>query len=142
MKRVYVDTNVILRFITGAPADQTSQAKRLFKAAEAGELTLILDEIVLAEAVWVLSSLYKFSKDDIRDALQVIIANQGIEMKNEMGALLALTLYADMNVDFEDALITVHMGRDRIEEIYTFDKHFKRLPGVIALHPGDFQSKN
>ena len=102
----------------------------------------LLDEIVLAEAVWVLSSLCKFSKDDICDALQVIIANQGIEMKNEMGALLALTLYADMNVDFEDALISVHMGRARIEEIYTFDKHFKRLPGVIALHPGDFQSKN
>ena len=138
MKRVYVDTNVILRFITGAPAEQTVRAKQLFEAAERGKITLVLDEIVLAETVWVLSSLYKFSKGDIRDVLQVIIANQGIEMANERDSLLALTLYADMNVDFEDALISVHMGRDGIEEIYTFDKHFKRLPGVKSLLPGAF----
>jgi predicted nucleic-acid-binding protein len=129
MKRVYVDTNVVLRFITGSPAEQALQAKKLFEAAEAGELTLFLDEIVLAEAVWVLSSFYKFSKDTIRDVLQVVIANRGIEMEDEEGALLALTLYADMNVDFEDALIAVHMGRNRVDEIYTFDKHFERLPG-------------
>ncbi len=137
MKRVYVDTNVLLRFITGAPGEQATQAKRLFEVAEAGELTLVLDEIVLAEAVWVLSSLYKFDKYAIRDTLQVIVASPGIEMADETGALLALTLYADMNVDFEDALISVHMGRDGVEEIYAFDKHFKRLPGVMALHPGD-----
>jgi predicted nucleic-acid-binding protein len=142
MRRVYVDTNVILRFITGSPADQTSQAKRLFGAAERGEVSLVLDEIVLAESVWVLSSLYKFSKDAIRDVLQVIIASPGIEMKDEMGALLALTLYADLNVDFEDALISVHMGQDGIEEIYTFDKHFNRLPGVKPLPPGGVQSND
>ena len=136
MKRVYVDTNVILRFITGSPATQTSQVRELFEMAEQGELSLVLDEIAVAETVWVLSSLYKFSKDAIRDVLLVIIANPGIEMKDEMGTLLALTLYADLNVDFEDALISVHMGRDGIEEIYTFDKHFSRLPGVKPLPPG------
>ena len=142
MRRVYVDTNIILRFITGSPADQASQAKRLFNAAEQGEVSLVLDEIALAESVWVLSSLYKFSRDAIRDVLQVIIASPGIEMNDEMGALLALTLYADLNVDFEDALISVHMGRDGIEEIYTFDKHFSRLPGVKPLPPGDVQSND
>ena len=138
MKRVYVDTNVDLRFITGSPAEQALQAKKLFEAAEAGELTLFLDEIVLAETVWVLSSFYKFSKDTIRNVLQVIIANRGIEMEDEKGALLALTLYADMNVDFEDALIAVHMGRNRIDVIYTFDRHFERLPGVVPLNPESY----
>ena len=57
MRRVYVDTNIILRFITGSPADQASQVKRLFNAAERGEVSLVLDEIALAESVWVLSSL-------------------------------------------------------------------------------------
>ncbi len=136
MKRVYVDTNVLLRFVTGSPTGQTEQAKRLFEAAERGKIMLVLDEIVLAEAVWVLSSLYKFSKGEIRDVLQVIVAHPGIGMHDKTGALLALTLYADMKVDFEDALISVHMARDGIEEIYTFDKHFKRLPGVKPLLPG------
>ena len=85
-----------------------------------------------------LSSFYKFSKETIRDVLQVIIANRGIEMEDEKGALLALTLYADMNVDSEDALIAVHMGRNRIDEIYTFAKHFERLPRVVPLHPKSY----
>jgi len=135
MKRAYVDTNIILRFITGTPADQTERARRLFEAAERGNIVLVLDEIVLAEAVWVLSSLYQFSKAEIRDILQTVIAHPGIEMKDKMGMLLALSLYAEANVDFEDALISVHMARDGIEEVYTFDKHFKRLPGVRPLSP-------
>ena len=51
MKRVYVDTNVVLPFVTGAPEEHALQAKKLFEAAEAGQLTLFLDEIVLAETV-------------------------------------------------------------------------------------------
>ena len=135
MKRAYVDTNILLRFITGSPAEQTSQAAQLFERADGGALTLVLDEIVVAESVWVLSSFYKFSKDAIRDVLQSLIAHPGIEMRDEHGVLLALTLYADLNVDFEDALISVHMGRDGIQGIYTFDRHFSRLPGVNPLHP-------
>jgi predicted nucleic-acid-binding protein len=133
-----VDTNVLLRFITGAPAEQALQSATLFKAAEKGEVTLVLDEIVIAETVWVLSSFYKFSKDKIKDVLQVIIASEGIEMADEMGALMALTLFADLNVDFEDALISVHMSRERIADVFTFDKHFNRLPGVKGLSPSEF----
>ena len=138
MMRAYVDTSVLLRFITGAPAEQALQSAALFKAAETGEVTLVLDEIVIAEAVWVLSSFYKFSKDEIKDVLQVIVASEGIAMTDEMGALLALTLFADLNVDFEDALISVHMSRDPIADVFTFDKHFNRLSGVNGLSPSEF----
>jgi len=138
MKRAYVDTNILLRFITGSPAEQTSLAAQLFERADRGAVTLVLDEIVVAESVWVLSSLYKFSKEEIRDALQSIISHPGIEMKDEQGVILALTLCASLNVDFEDALISVHMGRDGIQEIYTFDKHFDRLPGVNRVPPSEF----
>lgn len=136
--RAYVDTNVLLCFITGAPAEQALQSAALFKAAETGEVTLVLDEIVIAEAVWVLSSFYKFSKDEIKDVLQVIVASEGIAMTDEMGALLALTLFADLSVDFEDALISVHMSRDHIADVFTFDKHFNRLSGVKGLSPSEF----
>ncbi len=136
MKRAYVDTNVILRFLTGTPPHQAEEAKRLFEAAERGEVTLILDEIVLAEVVWVLSSFYKFNKSTIRDVLQSFVMNPGIEMQDKVGALLALTLFADLNIDFEDALVSVHMNRDHVREIFTFDKHFDRLPGINRLTPG------
>lgn len=135
MKPAYVDTNILLRFITGAPLEQAIRVRDLFAAAERGEVLLILDEIVVAETVWVLSSFYKFSKMDIKEVLLSILSHEGVDVKNEQGILLALTLFAEMNVDFVDALISVHMAQDGIEEVYTFDKHFKRLPGVRPLSP-------
>ncbi len=136
MKTFYVDTNVVLRFITGSPPDQAAQVKKLFEAADKGEAALILDEIVLAETVWVLSSFYQFDKQVIKEVLQVLIAHQGIVMEDEASALLALSLYADLNVDFEDALLSVHMDQAGVREIVTFDRHFQRLPGVVPLLPG------
>ncbi len=138
MKLAYVDTNILLRFITAAPAEQAVQAKKLFAAAESGKVRLFLDEIILAESVWVLSSFYKFSKMDIKKVLLPILANEGIELRNERDILLALTLFADMNVDFVDALVSVHMARNGVLDIVTYDKHFNRLPGVKRVSPGDF----
>ena len=142
MKRAYVDTNILLRFITAAPIEQAVQARELFAAAERGEIALILDEIIVAETVWVLSSFYKFSKKEIKEVLLPLLANGGIEVRKERDILLALTLFADMNVDFADALVSVHMDRTSVSDIVTFDKHFQRLPGVNRMSPKEFLAKN
>jgi len=134
--RAYVDANVILRFITGDPPEMALKAKTLFEAADRGEVTLALDEIIVAEVVWVLHSFYKIEKDKIKQVMQTFIANKGIEMADKTGALLALTLFADQNVDFADALVSMHVNRDGVSGIFTFDRHFDRLPGVKRLTPG------
>ncbi len=135
MKWAYVDTNILLRFITGAPKEQALQAKRLFAAAEQGETRLIIDEIVVAEAVWVLTSFYKFSKEQVSEVLIPILAAPGIEMFDKNGVLLALTLYAQQNVDFVDALLSVHMQRAGVPDLISYDRHFDRLPGVRRWPP-------
>ena len=142
MRQAYIDTNILLRFITAAPADQAIQVRKLFSAAESGRIKLILDDIVIAETVWVLSSFYKFSKQKIKEVLLPILANEGIELSNERDIMLALTFFADMNVDFVDALVSVHMDNARVPDIVTFDKHFKRLPGVNRVLPDDFLENN
>ncbi len=135
MKWAYVDTNILLRFITGTPKEQALQAKRLFAAAEQGETRLIIDEIVVAEAVWVLTSFYKFSKERVSEVLIPILAAPGIEMFDKDGVLLALTLYAQQNVDFVDALLSVHMQRAGVPDLISYDRDFDRLPGVRRWSP-------
>ncbi len=135
MKPAYVDTNVLLRFITGAPKTQAQEAKQLFAAAERGEVTLLLDPITVAEAVWVLTSFYKFGKPQVKDVLIPLLANPGIWMHDKHGVLVALTLYAELNVDFVDALLSVHMQRVGVSRIVSYDEHFDRLPGVRRVSP-------
>jgi predicted nucleic acid-binding protein len=133
--RAFVDANVILRFLTGDPPEMAARATALFKAVERGEVTLLLDDIVLAEVVWVLHSYYGHPPTEISRALRDLIAHDGVEAKDKAAVIEALRLFADKNVDFADALTAVHMAGEGVAEIFSFDVHFDRLPGVVRRVP-------
>jgi len=136
MRRAYVDANVILRFLTGDPPEMAEQACALFKAVEQGNLILVVDEIVIAEVVWVLRSFYNHPPREIARVVQELLSHEGLEARDKASLLTALSLFAEKNVDFADALVAVHMARQDIEEIYSFDRHFDRLPGILRRSPG------
>ncbi len=130
MTLAYVDANVILRFLTGDPPEMAAKARALFEVVERGELALRIDGIVVAEAVWVLQSFYRHPAAEIGRALQELLSRDGFQSADKPSLLAALSLFAEKNVDFADALVAAHMGRDDVAEIYSFDHHFDRLPGV------------
>ena len=136
MKRVYVDTNVLLRFLTGDPPELASQAKMLFKSVEQGEVELVIDEIVVAEMVWVLQSFYGYTQQEIAQVLQELLNCDGLITEDKPGLLAALLLFSEKQVDFADAMVAVHMLQKEVPEIYSFDRHFDRLPGITRLLPG------
>ncbi len=136
-RRAFVDANVILRFLTRDPPEQAAQSAALFDAVDRGEITLVLDENVLAECVWVLQSYYKYSPGEIAETLQDIVAQEGVEADDKPGLLDALRLFSEKNIDLADALTAVHMARLGIDEIYSFDTHFDRLEGISRRTPGE-----
>lgn len=133
--RAFVDANVILRFLTGDPPEMAARSTALFKAMERGEVTLLLDEIVVAEVVGVLQSYYGHPPTEISRALWDLIAHEGFEAQDKAAILESLRLFADKNVDFADALTVAHMARQGITEIFSFDTRFDRLPGVVRRVP-------
>ena len=137
MKQAYVDTNVIVRVLTGDPPDLAAQARALFDAVEGGEITLVVDEIVIAETVWVLQSFYGYPPARISQVVQQLLMHDGLHMANKPALLAALGLYADKNVDLADALVAVHMQQHGVHEIFSFDRHFDHLPGVVRRTPGE-----
>jgi predicted nucleic acid-binding protein len=136
MKPACVDTNAILRFLTGEPPDMAQQALALFTAVQKGEVSLILEEIVLAEVVWVLRSFYQYAPEKISSVLQELVNYPGMVCEHKTTILIALRLFTSKNLDFVDAMIATHMIRKGVEEIYSFDTHFDRLPGITRLIPG------
>ena len=138
MKRAYIDANIVIRYLTDEPWEMAREVEALLRAADRGEVVLMLDEITVAEVVWVLSSFYKASRTVIKESLLSFIGHEGVEMADEAGTLLALTLYAELNVDFADALLSVRMYKNRVPDLVTYDRHFDRLPGVHRVSPRDF----
>lgn len=137
MNKAFVDANVILRFLLNDPPAMAEESARLFKAVADGHVTLIVDDIIVAELVWVLKSFYQHTAVAIAQVLREFLAQPGIELSDKATLFQALFLFETKNVDFVDALVAARMQKDGPTAIFSFDKHFDRLPGVQRLAPGD-----
>ncbi len=65
---LWIDANILLRFLTGEPTELANRALRLFGRADRGEVRLHVSPLIVAETVWVLTSFYKYPKAQIRKA--------------------------------------------------------------------------
>lgn len=137
MEAQFLDTNIILRYLTKDDPDQATRARRLFQEVQAGTLILVTTEAVIIEAVQVLSSkaLYNLPRTDIKTHLANIISLGSLKLANKRTYLRALDLYASSNIDFVDALIVAHIERTKISTVVSFDKDFDRIPGVNRREP-------
>lgn len=127
MTRLWVDANVLLRFLTGEPKELADKAASLMARAESGEVTLVVSPLVVAEVVWVLKSFYRHSLEDIAGVLVPLMSADGVEVEDRETLTQAIELARDKNVDFVDAALAVQAAR-RGEPVCSFDGDFKRLP--------------
>jgi len=128
MSRLWVDANVILRFLTKDPQDLAERSARLMAKAEKGKVSLYISPLVLAEIIWVLKSFYRYSMTDIAHAIIPLVSAPGIEVDGRELIIRAIELSRDQNVDFVDAYLALQAA-DHGEKVCTFDKtDFKRLP--------------
>jgi len=127
VKRLWVDANVLLRFLTGDPPEMAERSARLMSKAEDGEIVLVVSAMVVAEVIWVLKSFYSFSFKDIARVVIPLISADGLETEDCALMVQAIELAQEKNVDFIDAVLALKAVRHE-ESVCSFDNHFKRLP--------------
>ena len=136
METYLLDTNVIIRFLRQDHPTMGPAAKALFQAANRGEVRLLLEESIVAEAVYVLQSVYKQSRGDIADALQAIV-RRSPAIQSERPAVLndALDRYRRQNqMDFADALLAA-LAVDKQMPVASFDRDLDRFSDVTRFEP-------
>lgn len=131
MTTAWLDTNIVVRFFTKEPAPLARRAERLLARAEAGEIALRLTPIVVAEIVWVLTTVYGHEPAEIAAGLGALLRADGILADQHDTLLEALDVMRDQRVAFPDAFIAV-AARQASEAVCTFDGGFRRL-GVEIL---------
>ena len=85
MARLLLDTNVIIRFFTGDHPAHSPRTRNLFSRAAAGDVTLLVTDLALAETVWVLQSFYKLDRGAIAAALKDLIEPRELKSKTKQG---------------------------------------------------------
>lgn len=137
-ERVFVDTNVFLRYLTNDVPEQADAVERLLRRAAAGEVVLVTGILVIAEIVWTLESFYNLPRHDIQARVRAIINTPGLDVDDRDIISEAISHYLDKNVDFGDAYNAALMPLRDLKAVYTFDRrHFSRFERLEVRAPGD-----
>ena len=135
----FLDTNVILRYLTRDDEAKAEACYRLFQRVDQGEEELFTCEAIISEVVYVLSSHrapYKLSHEEIRARLVPIVTLRGLRLPQKRVYVRALDLYASSPfLDFEDALAAAHMEQQGMTEIVSYDKDFDLVAGLQRVEP-------
>lgn len=128
MKKVFIDTNLFIRYLVNDVPSQADQVDRLFDLAEDGQIALITGPPVFFEIAWTLKSFYGMDRKGIYECLSAIIGIPGLEIPDLEIIEDTLELYNNTSADFSDAYIAVLSKSLKADEIATFNlKHFKSL---------------
>jgi len=136
-ERIFVDTNLFLRYFTNDIPTQAEAVDNLLRRASAGKIILVTSCLVIAEIVWTLESFYKLPREEIRDKVLAFFNTPGLEIENGDLILQSISWYTEKNIDFIDAYNAAWLLAQDMKTIYTFNrKHFSRLQGITVKVPG------
>ena len=121
---VAVDTNVLVRLLTGDEPAQTARARAIFERE-----AVLLAKTVMLESEWVLRRLYGFGSDRIADAFTALIALPDL-VSEDASAVADAIQWMRSGMDFADAL---HLASARpAGRFATFDDKLAKRAAKIA----------
>jgi len=136
MNRCFVDTNLVIRYLTNDDPILADRVEQLLDDAAVGSVQLVTTELVMAESVWVLESSYRLTHAQIAPLIRGILATPGMDVVNGDLVGKALVMYELQNIDFVDAYIAALMEKQGIKDIYSYDrKHLSRVKTINRKEP-------
>jgi predicted nucleic acid-binding protein len=127
----FVDTNVLIRQMTGDPPDRVARATRLLAHAD----LLLLPDLIVAEVVDVLE-FYEVPRPRVAELVRAIIAFPAIGVADEPVLLRALEVYEVHRLDFADAYLVAQAESSGVNAVVSLDKTIERVPTVRRIEPG------
>jgi predicted nucleic-acid-binding protein len=134
---IAIDTNVLVRLLTGDDKPQFQAAKQLMAETDAAGETVLIMLGVLLETEWVLRSCYRRDKAAIASTFARLLEVDGVAFEHEPTFEEALYIWTQHpSADFADCLHNAraaHLGRTRF---VTFDAGAAALPRGELLATG------
>lgn len=127
----FVDTNILVRHLTGDPPDQAARASRFLAAAD----ELLLADLVVAEVVYVLESFYEVPRPRVAELVRAIIAFPAMVVLDAAMLLRALEVYETDRPDFAEAYLVAQAERSGVGVVASFDKAIDRVATVRRVEP-------
>ncbi len=132
---VGIDTNVLIRYIVQDDPQQSQQATDFIEqACFKKEILIFISGIILCELIWVLETVYEYSKADIVMVLEKILKTRQFHIHDTKILWHCLYDYQNLNIDFSDGYIAHLNAANECEYTLTFDKKAARLNDFKLLN--------
>ena len=122
--KAFVDTSVLVRYLTGDPPEMLAAAKRVVDETP----SLLLTDVVLAETAYVLLSFYEVPKEALVASLVDLLRKKNLDTfcADKTLVIQALLLCRpSRRVSFADALVwAVARSAGDGSTVYSFDERF------------------
>jgi predicted nucleic-acid-binding protein len=119
----FLDTSVIVRYLTGDPADLAVLAQRIVD----DDVTLTLTDVVLTETLYVLTSVYRIPREIVVDRVIGLVSKKNIvvyALDKDTVIHGLLMCRRSGRVSISDAMIWVAARTAGATQIFTFDRRF------------------
>ncbi|MDE3202058.1 MAG: type II toxin-antitoxin system VapC family toxin [Acidobacteriota bacterium] len=129
-----LDTNVLLRYLVQDDPAQSPKASEVIERHLSKQNPGFVSLVCVLEIVWVLGSLYKRSRAQIADHVEMLLAADTLEVQNEQEVYQAVVALRNGAGTFEDALVGALGVWRGCSATLTFDQNAaKRLMGFQLL---------
>lgn len=127
----FVDTNVLVRHLTGDPPKMSARATSYL----ATERELLLTDLVVAETVYVLESFYEAPRDQIAQAIRSLVVFDSIVCVDPPLLLRAVEVYETDRIDFAEAYLVACAESTGVGRVVSFDRSIDRVGTVQRIEP-------
>jgi len=127
----FLDTNVLIRHLTGDPPAQARRATAFL--AEADEL--LVPDLIVAEVVFVLESFYEVGRERVAELVRAVIGFPSVVVVDAPLLLRALEIYEVDRLDFAEAYLVASAEATGVKTIASFDRAIDKVATVRRLEP-------
>ena len=117
-----IDTNILIRFLTGDDERQAKKVYSIFKAAESERKELFVPLLVVLEMIWVLESVYEVLRIEILESIKDLLLMPVLKFDHQTVLRKLLLSAQGNNHDLSDLLIAHSAKVNGCETVITFDK--------------------
>lgn len=130
---IFLDTNIILRFILKDHPTYSPKAEVIIKKIDQGEVKVYISWPTILEVIFVLQNSIKLPKKEIAEKLLPIfhLGNVNLEQKALLDSIFEY--YVDKNISLTDAYNVALMQKKKVKKIYSFDSDFDKFPQIERL---------
>lgn len=128
-----LDTNILIRHLIADEPEQSLAVRTLFQWGIRERKRFHVSTIVLCEVVWVLRTVYRFTRQEITSALESLLELAFLEIQDLDLVREALDDYRAGQADFADYLIGYQNQRAGCRDTLTFDRDLADSPGFALL---------